>query len=510
KAGDESARISAMNHLGLRGEAAAEAVPVLSELLKDPSARVRAHAARALGLIGDPAKVAAQQLVQAVGDESPEVRRSAVLALRVIRPGPKVTLPLFLKLIEQGDPALRHRALNALADAGEEAVPFLIEATKNEKAAYWAVLVLADIGPKAKDAVPALTALLNSQAPEVRREAILALAAIGEAAAPSTPQIAKMLGDEHAAAAATYALVQIGKVPNDALPTIRANSKAEDKVLRAVSLWALARSDGSKETMTEAAGSLIDLLKDPDQRVRQAAARALSDLKPGPDIALPLFQKALDGATDAVVLGALDAIASVGPEAVPALTKALAVESARPRVIYILGQIGPEAKDAVPALVKYIDVEDPKTQQETLIALGKIGPAAADAVPAIVAALKKHEGGVSYSAAYALGKIGPDAAAAEEALLAAVESKDESLALLSAWALAKVHPTCPNCAARSVPVLIRGLADPATQYRYQAAEGLKAWGKLAAPAKEALLKATQDTDAAVRKAAKEALAAIGG
>ena len=61
-------------------------------------------------------------------------------------------------------------------------MPALIKALENERAAYWACLVLRDIGPQAKDAVPALTNLLADKRPEIRREAILALAEIGVSA----------------------------------------------------------------------------------------------------------------------------------------------------------------------------------------------------------------------------------------------------------------------------------------------------------------------------------------
>ena len=73
-----------------------------------------------------------------------------------IHPGPKVTVPLCVKLLEDSDPGVRMRVLNAIADAGPKAVPGLIYALNNEKAAYWACLVLREIGPAAKDAVPAL------------------------------------------------------------------------------------------------------------------------------------------------------------------------------------------------------------------------------------------------------------------------------------------------------------------------------------------------------------------
>ena len=79
-------------------------------------------------------------------DPDETVRRQAVRAVMHIHPGPQVTIPLCVKLLEDSDPGVRIRILNAIAEAGPKAVPALIEALKNEKAVYWACLVLREWG----------------------------------------------------------------------------------------------------------------------------------------------------------------------------------------------------------------------------------------------------------------------------------------------------------------------------------------------------------------------------
>ena len=165
-------------------------------------------------------------------DSDETVRRQAVHAIMRIHPGPKVTVPLAIKLLEDSDPGVRLRVLNAISEVGAKAVPGLIEALKHEKATYWACLVLRDIGPAAKDAVPALTETLQDPRPGIRREAILTLAVMGDAAAPAVEQIGKALDDEHTRLAATYALARIGKIPADAEAKIHANAKSDDAMLR--------------------------------------------------------------------------------------------------------------------------------------------------------------------------------------------------------------------------------------------------------------------------------------
>ena len=253
------------------------------ELLKNPSPAIRAHAAHALGQIGDAAKPAAAGLIGLLGDTDANVRRQAIEAIVAIHPGPQVTVPLFVKLLDDADPGVRMRVLEAVSERGAQAVPGLIVALKNDKAAYWACLVLREIGPAAKDAVPALIEKLHDKHPEVRREVVITLAAIGEPAAAAAPQIAALVSDEHAGIAATYALGRLGRIPAEAEAKIRANTKSPDPMLASTSYWALARvHPEDKELRRQTQEHLIARLKDQDPFVRTAAAQALAALAAGP------------------------------------------------------------------------------------------------------------------------------------------------------------------------------------------------------------------------------------
>ena len=53
-----------------------------------------------------------------------------------------------------------------------------------------------------------------------------------------------------------------------------------------------------------------------------------------------------------------------------------------------LGQIGPKAEAAVPALAKALQDKEEKVRQDAAVALGRIGPKAQAAAPALVEALK--------------------------------------------------------------------------------------------------------------------------
>jgi HEAT repeat protein len=510
KSSDETARLKAIDELGLQGGKAAEAVAPLTGLLKDKSAAVRARAARALGKIGAPAKSAAPELASLLKDADDSVRRQAVQAIIAIRPSPKVMIPLFIKLMEDADPGVQMRVMNDVAEAGEAAVPALIEALKNDKTTYWACIVLREIGPAAKVAAPALAEKLKDPRPEIRREAVLTLGALNEASIPVLPQIAAALDDEDARTAATFVMGQLGKIPANAEVKIRANAKSDDKFLSTVSLWALARvHPEDKELRRQATEQLVEGLKEQDPFVRVAAARALAALPPAPEITFPILEKALKDADTTTIHHALDALASLGPQAVPRLVDILKQnKELRVQVAYTLGQIGPGAAAATEALAGLIADEDFNVSTEAVLALAKIGPAAGSAVPALMAALQKENCPNAHAIIFALGKIGPQAAAAEPVLLKEMNGKDGSLAIISAWSYTQIQPRSAKTAAKAIPVLVSGLSDSLPETRKAAAEALGDLGPLAREAIPALQKAAKDDSKAVREAAAKALESI--
>jgi HEAT repeat protein len=508
--GTEESRVKAIDGLAARGEDAAEAVPALIQQLSAKSPTIRAHAAFALGRIGNAAKPAAAALTTLAKDEDQNVRRQAVQAITAIRPGPQVMIPLMISLLEDSDHGVQVRILRAVAEAGEPAVPGLIEGLKNDRAKYWACLVLREIGPPAKAAVPALIAALEDKRPEVRREATLALGAMESAAAPAAGDIARLLDDKTTVPAATMALGQIGQVPPGAEPKIRANAASNDKFLSTISFWTLARiHPEDKQLGRQAAEQIVSRLADKDEFVRVGAARALASLRLGPDIMLPIMEKTLSGADETTARHALDAVAALGPPAVPRLIEALKHERLRPQIAYILGQIGAPAAPAADSLAKLLTSHDAHTVTEAAMALGKIGPAASGAVPALAAALKNPDCPNPHALAYALGRMGPAAAAARQELLALTSGKDEPLSIVACSAAVQIDRS-PQTLERVVPALIAGLNSAVPETRQMAADTLKTLGPSAASALPALQKTASDANPSVRAAAEEAAAAIRG
>lgn len=508
--GDEAARVKALDTLGTHGASAASAVPELTRLLADKSPKVRAHAAHALGKIGSAAKPAAAALAALAKDEDAVVRRQAVKAIVAIHPGPEVMIPIVVKLLEDSDPGVQLRILDAAASAGPAAVPGLIQALKNPKSAYWACLVLREIGPDAKDAVPALSAALKSKQLEIPREAALALGAIGPVAASALPELAAALDDKQLREAATMAIGQIGSAPAGAVDKLRANAASDDRFLSTLSYWTLARVlPDDKALRTAATERLAERLTDKEPFIRAAAARALAALPPAPEITLPILEKTLHSADEATARNALGALATLGPAAVPRLIEALKYKPLREDIAIILGQMGPAAAPATEALSRLLEDENKHVAIESALALARIGPKAVSAVPALSTALGRKDCSNAHAIVFALGKIGTGAKAAEPQLRSLMQGSDLPLAAISAWATTQLQPDSAEAVAQAIPVIVSCMKDPLPESRQSAVESLGSLGPKAKAAIPVLEKiATQDPKESVRKAAAKALASV--
>jgi hypothetical protein len=164
-------------------------------------------------------------------------------------------------------------------------------------------------------------------------------------------------------------------------------------------LWRVCRD-------TRALAVLRSLLKDKEQRARGEAAETLADLGDA-ERALPAMHQAMydkndpDRAEMALVYWRIAEPQEAGgvrfdprQEALSVLIQMLRdqpVPEVRYAVAEALGQIGAEAKPAVPLLVRLLEKGDPVDEDRALRALAEIGPAAREAVPALLATIKEDE-----------------------------------------------------------------------------------------------------------------------
>jgi len=183
-------------------------------------------------------------------------------------------------------------------------------------------------------------------------------------------------------------------------------------------------------------------------RVRSHAARSLGQFGSAARAAIPALVQSLKADADSGVhASAAFALAAIGPEevVVPALIGVLnhAVYEKRWLIVQALGELGPPAKEAVPALVKVLQDQVLHdflgVRRGAAESLGKIGPEASAAVPALIEALKDEDWTVRSAAAEALGEIGPEGWDVASALNDARNDDNEWVREAAGRALAKVQ-----------------------------------------------------------------------
>ena len=175
---------------------------------------------------------------------------------------------------------------------------------------------------------PALADVLAGSArPEVRREAALALGSIGPAAATATPALSNALGDGEVSvvAGAAYALGRIGPEAKSAVPALEKCADSSDLLLRTISTWALAKIEPQNEARRLRCGVAVG----GGAGEQAAAGSPRGGAGPGRPEACPRVgpsrhPRAPCGSPDtAVAANAVEALASLGEPAVPALIDAL-------------------------------------------------------------------------------------------------------------------------------------------------------------------------------------------
>jgi HEAT repeat protein len=389
----------------------------------------------------------------------------------------------------------------------------LSSALASEETRYWAALAFGELGPNAKDAVPAIAKALDDKRPEVKRELLIALARIGADAAPAVPQITPLLEDqdESVAHAAGFALGSIGPGAASAIDALQSAKQNKDSLEACINCWAIARiQPENQQARTHAIEMLLETVKDKNPRVQSAAIRGLMDLKAPPKQLVPALAYVVLNGEEPAVGEALGGLSVMGDAAAEVLDEALARPEARGRAAMLITYLGDKAKATVPALVGALADENPDVRREVLFALAAIGPESVQATPVLEKELTDPNAANRAVAAYALGRIGPGAKAALPSLQEELSSDDPLVRVASAYALVNIAPQSEPIVRAAIPVLVQGLQSPVAAARRGSAEALGMIGKPARQAAEGALKAAaNDPDETVRNAVLAALEQMG-
>jgi HEAT repeat protein len=315
---------------------------------------------------------------------------------------------------------------------------------------------------------PASTWLAKMQATESkdRREATDALGWLGPTVDRSLPALIAALYDPDQLVRAN-AGVALGRFGGLAVPALIRQTESGPVEVRRGAALALGFIGKPAEPAIPA---LVQLLSDPENSVRQEAARSLAKI--GPMSVGPLIDT-LDGADRKARAAAIVALVDLGSQAAPAIEPLAAALRDHDHLIHgtaaeALSGIG---KPAVGMLISALDDPNPDVRHIAASALSRMGVIADEAVPSLVRTLDDTESPVRAAAANALGRIGPAARAAVDSLQ--VRLKDTAI---------EVRKTC--------------------------AEALGRLGRLSITAVPTLLELQQDEAEVVRKAATDALVQI--
>ena len=312
--------------LGKMGPEAKESVKALTTTLGDKEVRVRVAAASSLARLSPGhSRTAIDVLVKALKDDADSAvggRYAAIGALGELGPVAKPAIPALASLVSVQDDPLSRAAAAALKkikaepkgpDIWEEVlrpkkddlVTALAKRLKegDTESRRDAASDLGKMGPKAKDAVPTLSAALKDANPGVVKLAAFALGKIGadgvpplilglqdedellrgycsvglvEAGKPAVAALVKLLRSRNKTTVSTACAV-LGKIGKPAVPDLAKALKDEDSQVRGFALLALGQMGTAAK---EAASEIRELLEDSHPGIRKAAAGILKKLDP--------------------------------------------------------------------------------------------------------------------------------------------------------------------------------------------------------------------------------------
>lgn len=417
--------------------------------------------------------------------------------------------------VAKGPPAARSEAVRQLAaaDAVEAAVAAVVPALTDADAGvrFTAALAVATLAGRAADLDQSADAADDAKAdPDDDDDR--------DPFADAVPHLLAMLADSdpHLVRAAAAAIGAIGPLDgpepaDDAVDALRrALAAAGDPETRAACIVAIADYGPAAES---AVTHLIRALGDQSAVVREAAAAALAAIGPEARAASGPLAKLLRGDEPLVRAAAAAALAGIGPDArgaVTALTAAIGDPDplVRGTVVRALAAIGPDAAPATGGLVAGLAREgDADVTIGMIEAFGAIGPQAREAVPALVERLSSPVEEVRLAAVDAIGQIGAVAAATAaagcERLLG---DPSRSVRVAAAGALIGMERVVP----RVRGVLSDALAADDPDVQAEAARTIGDWGAAGRPFTKPLAElVTGAKDPDVRAAAATALGDVG-
>ncbi|HVC96148.1 MAG TPA: HEAT repeat domain-containing protein [Pirellulales bacterium] len=390
-------------------------------------------------------------------------------------------LDRLIQRLSSDDAELQHAALFKLKydrTTALSALPVLVEVVKksNHENRISALRIIAELGPPGKAASSTISEALSDENSAVRIAAAFTLLRIGSTSDAAIDVLSGALHDaeeEHRLAAARN-LADCGRAAKGAAKALAAAATDKSADVRAEVAEALGAIGPISQDSSLAA--LRALLADESSLVQVNAARSLWQLDEPAEALVPKLVQVLDD---------FEPISSQSPRDELFLGDRVPARIA----IELLGEIGPEAKAAVGALIAAVDSASLALQFRAVDALGAIGPEAEPAIERLERALRDaevysapfvhHVRCLSDQAAVALRRIGP---ASTEVLVTALDDHDQRVRFNATEALGYL----PQSKERALPGLVKLLDDRHESVRVGAAFALERLGPAASAAAPAL------------------------
>jgi HEAT repeat protein len=281
-------------------------------------------------------------------------------------------------------------------------------------------------------------------------------------------------GDAAEAEIAANKIVELGYEADAAIPFLAEMAANPDLPNRATAIETLGRLYASSPEVVAALG---EAARDPDEATRHAALRALAQIGLPAEAALPTILDQLasgDAKSRQLAARVLGNIEYLEIEEEDALVAAL--EDSEPAVraaaLAALVQIDAELPEgSIAKLAGFLTSQDADARADAIQALGQLGPDAAEALPAIEVALTDDSSEIRHSAAWALGNMGEqEGARAVPALTTLLKTDpDEDVRAQAAWALGEMGVSAEPAA----DALLAALEDPEDMVQLEAYEALK-------------------------------------
>jgi HEAT repeat protein len=343
------------------------AVPILTDALKDPDAGVRAAVGALLRKVGPDAREALPALLGLLNDGDRGVRLQAAAALGDVAPTAAAVPEALVAVLKDADADVRHAAGEALVKGGRAAAPALAAAVRDgDGGRVPAAEALARIGPPAGVAVPALLAAARGPDRRLRARALAALTEIDAAAPKCLQSFIEGLKDpdEEVRIAAHLGLL---KVPAEAAPPLADALKHPDAGLRrevVETLKKIATEGHVPEAIRGITAELVAALRDPDPDVSEGAGWALGQIDPDFKAALPALRRALKAPPGADERSPLTPREDLHWTPADDLIRAAALEKG-PRLVEVLRELRQRRGDRVlAALALATGRPDPDMQKE--------------------------------------------------------------------------------------------------------------------------------------------------